>query len=88
MSQVVRSLLMAAALLVDASPSFPDSVPAPGTTQLPRLMVSTFEPQNDPESGGVLLFVCGVGVDLKVSAIKTNECWLQPYLNTLNCTIN
>ena len=53
MSQVVRSLLMAATLLVHASPSFPDSVPAPGTRQLPRLMVSTFEPQNDPESGGV-----------------------------------
>src|SRR4051812_19434069 len=51
MSQVVRSLLLAAALLVHASPSFsePGSVPM----QLPKILVSTFNPENDPESGGV-----------------------------------
>src|SRR3954471_22790017 len=53
MSQVVRSLLIAAALLVHASPSFAEPAPAPGTVQLPKILVSTFEPVDDPESGGV-----------------------------------
>src|SRR4051812_9798619 len=49
----VRSLLIAAALLVHASPSFAEPAPAPGTVQLPKILVSTFEPVDDPESGGV-----------------------------------
>src|SRR3954447_12554411 len=49
----VRSLLIAAALLVHASPSFAEPAPAPGTVQLPKILVSTFEPVNDPESGGI-----------------------------------
>ena len=53
MSQVVRSLIIAAALLVHASPSFAEPAAAPGTVQLPRILVSTFEPVDDPESGGV-----------------------------------
>jgi hypothetical protein len=53
MSQVVRSLLIAAALLVHVSPSFAEPAPAPGTVQLPRIFVSTFKPVDDPESGGV-----------------------------------
>ena len=53
MSQVVRSLLIAAALLVHASPSFAEPAPAPGTMQLPKILVSTFKEVDDPESGGV-----------------------------------
>ena len=53
MSQVNRSLLVAAALLVHAPLSFAEPPAAPGTTQLPRILVSTFEPEKDPESGGV-----------------------------------
>src|SRR5439155_6328318 len=53
MSQVVSSLLIAAALLVHASPSFAEGAPAPGTVQLPKILVSTFKSVNDPESGGV-----------------------------------
>src|SRR5437763_10955568 len=48
MSQVV-----AAALLVHASPSFAEPAPAPGTMQLPKILVSTFKEMADPESGGV-----------------------------------
>src|SRR5438309_11404813 len=53
MSQVVRSLLTAAALLVHASPSFAEPATAAGTMQLPKILVSTVEPVNDPESGGI-----------------------------------
>src|SRR5438067_11524207 len=53
MSQVVRSIVIAAALLVHASPSFAEPAPAPGTVQLPKILVSTFEPVDDPDSGGV-----------------------------------
>jgi hypothetical protein len=53
MSQVVRSLPIAAALLVHASLSFAEPAPAPDTVQLPKILVSTFEPMDDPESGGV-----------------------------------
>src|SRR5438067_1559664 len=53
MSQVVRSLLIAAALLVHASPSFAEPAPAPGTMQLPKILVSTFKEVDDPESGDV-----------------------------------
>jgi hypothetical protein len=53
MSQVLRSLLIAAALLVHASPSFAEAAPAAGTVQLPKILVSTFKPVDDPESGGV-----------------------------------
>jgi hypothetical protein len=53
MSQVVRSLLIAAALLVHASPSFAEQARVPGTVQLPKILVSTFKPVDDPESGGV-----------------------------------
>ena len=53
MSQVVRSLLIAAALLVHASPSLAEPAPAPGTVQLPKILVSTFKEVDDPESGGV-----------------------------------
>jgi hypothetical protein len=52
MSQVARSVLIAAALLVHASPSFPDSVPAPAGA-IPRILVSTFKEMDDLESGGV-----------------------------------
>src|SRR5262249_22917488 len=51
MSQVVRSLLTAALLLVHASASFAEL--APGTVQLPKILVSTFDPVNDREAGGV-----------------------------------
>jgi hypothetical protein len=51
MSQVVRNLLIAAALLVHAPPSFAEPASAP--IQTPKILVSTFNPQNDPESGGV-----------------------------------
>jgi hypothetical protein len=51
MSQVVRSVLIAATLLVHASPSFAEL--ASGRIQLPKILVSTFEPVDDPESGGV-----------------------------------
>jgi len=50
MFQVVRSLAIAAALLVQASPSFAEPAAAPGT---PRILVSTFKEMADPESGGV-----------------------------------
>src|SRR6476619_6531772 len=53
MSQIVRGLLIGATLLVHASPSFAESAQAPGTMQLPKILVSTFDPVNDPESGGV-----------------------------------
>jgi hypothetical protein len=53
MSQVVRSLLIAAALLVNASPCFAEPAPAAGTVRLPRILVSTFEPVDDRESGAV-----------------------------------
>src|SRR5947209_9649438 len=53
MSRVARSFLIAAALLVPASPSFAEPAPAPGTVQLPKILVSTFEPVDDPDSGGV-----------------------------------
>src|SRR3954465_3474133 len=51
MSQVVRSFLVATALLVHASPSFSEAAFAP--MQLPKILVSTFNPENDPESGGI-----------------------------------
>ena len=54
MSQVVHSVLIAAALLVHASPSFAEQAQAPGTVELPKILVSTFEPVNDPISGGVV----------------------------------
>lgn len=54
MSHVVRRLVTAAALLMYASPSLAGSAPPPGTMQLPKILVSTFEPVDDPESGGVL----------------------------------
>jgi hypothetical protein len=53
MSQVMRSVLIAATLLVQASPSFAEQAAAPATMQLPKILVSTFKPENDPESGGV-----------------------------------
>src|SRR6476620_5363337 len=53
MSHSVRSLLTAATLLVHASPSFAEPTQSPGTMQLPKILVSTFDPVNDPESGGV-----------------------------------
>src|SRR5947207_9972627 len=53
MSRVVRSRLIAAALLVHASLSFAEPAPAPGTVRLPMILVSTFKPVDDPESGGV-----------------------------------
>src|SRR5437764_10485616 len=53
MSQVVRSIVIAAALLVHASPSFAEPAPAPGPVQLPKILVSTFKEMDDPESGGV-----------------------------------
>jgi hypothetical protein len=54
MSHVVRCLVTAAALLMYASPSLAASAPPPGTMKLPKILVSTFEPVDDPESGGVL----------------------------------
>jgi hypothetical protein len=53
MYQVARSLLMAATLLAHASASFAEPAPAPGTAQLPKILVSTFTEVDDPESGGV-----------------------------------
>ena len=72
MSQLVRSLLAAAALLVHASSSFAEPAPAAGTVQLPKILVSTFEPVKDPESGGIFAIRCGVGVESKDSAISMN----------------
>ena len=53
MFQVNHSFLIAAALLVHAAPSFAEPAPAPGTVQLPKILVSTFKEVDDPESGGV-----------------------------------
>lgn len=53
MSQVVRNFLLVATLLMHASLSFAESAAAPGMVQLPKILVSTFEPVGDPESGGV-----------------------------------
>jgi hypothetical protein len=53
MPQVNRSLVVAAALLVHAPLSFAEPAAAPGTMQLPRILVSTFEPEKEPVSGGV-----------------------------------
>ena len=51
MSQVVLSLLIAAALIVHASLSF--SEPGSVAIQIPKILVSTFNLENDVESGGV-----------------------------------
>ena len=53
MCQVVRRVLIGSALLVLVTPSFAETVPTPGTIQLSRILVSTFEPMDDLESSGV-----------------------------------
>ena len=61
MSQVVHSVLIAAALLVHASPSFAEQAQAPGTVELPKILVSTFTEVHDPESGGVFAVRMWIG---------------------------